>query len=381
MGDEQLSGITVLDLSTVGPGSRCTSLLADLGAAVIKVGAPEGRIDPPFFSYGAGRGTRRIRIDLRDPDGRDAFLRLAAGADVVVESYRPGVADRLGIGYADIRKVNEGIVYCALTGYGQDGPYAGWAGHDLNYLGVGGYLGLQGRREDGGPALPGATVADGAGGGMQAAIAILAALLRRAVTGSGRYLDVSTTEGVLSLTSLAVDEYLATGEEPGPGTGLLTGGYACYDLYRARDDRWLSVAAIEPKFFANLCRALGCEEWIPHHLDEDRQEEIRDAFREAFARRDADEWVAELGPGDTCVAPVLSVAEVADDPHLSARGVFAEAEHPDRGRFRQVAPVVAGSERRDMYAAPPADSTDQVLAEAGLTDEEIDALRRKGVVA
>lgn len=381
MGDEQLSGITILDLSAVGPGSRCTSLLADLGAAVIKVGAPEGRIDPPYFSYGAGRGARRIKIDLRDPDGRDAFLRLAAGADVVVESYRPGVADRLGIGYADVRKVKEAIVYCAITGYGRDGPYAEWAGHDLNYLGVGGFLGLQGLREDGGPALPGATVADSAGGGMQAAMAILAALLRRSVTGAGQYLDVSTTEGVLSLMSQPIDEYLATGREPGPGTGLLTGGYACYDLYRARDGRWLSVAAIEPKFFANLCRALRCDEWIPHHMDAGRQGEIREAFHSAFAKRDADEWVAELAPADTCVAPVLSIAEVAEDPHLSARGVFAEAENPERGRFRQVAPVVAGSERRDTYAVPSTESSDQVLAEAGLTADEIDALRRKGVVA
>jgi alpha-methylacyl-CoA racemase len=379
--EQPLSGVTVLDLSTVGPGSRCASLLADLGAGIVKVGAPKGRIDPPFFSYGAGRGTRRVRIDLQDPQGRDAFIRLASGADVVVESYRPGVADRLGVGYSDVRKVNEGVVYCAITGYGQEGPYAGWAGHDLNYLGVGGFLGTQGVREDGGPAIPGATVADSAGGGMLAAIGILAALLRRTVTGQGRYLDVSTTEGVLSLMSLAIDEYLATGKETGPGTSLLTGEFACYELYRARDGRWLSVAAIEPPFFANLCRALGCKEWIPHQMDPDRQDEIRAAFRAAFAGRVRDEWVADLGPADTCVAPVLTIAEVAEHRHLAARGVFAQAEHHERGRFRQLAPVVAGIERQTMYRAATPGSVDEVLGEAGMTEEEIEALKRSGVVA
>ena len=374
-----LSGISVLDLSSVGPASRCTALLADLGADVIKVGAPKGRIEPPFFSYGAGRGTRRIGIDIRKPEGRDVFLRLARAADVVVESYRPGVADRLGVGFTDVQKVNERAVYCSITGYGQDGPYANWAGHDLNYLAVGGFLATQGRREDGGPAIPGATVADSAGGGMQAAIAILAALLRRTVTNAGQHLDVSTTEGVLSLTSLYVDELLATGTETGPGSSLLTGGFACYDLYRARDDRWLAVAAIEPKFFANLCRLLECEEWTPHQMDSARQDEIRDAFRTTFATRDAAEWVKLLAPADTCVSPVLTIAEVTEDPHLRARGVFAEAEHPEKGRVAQLASVIAGSDRRDTYVAG-SDASDQILKDAGLTAEEIDELRAAEVI-
>ncbi|HWL65516.1 MAG TPA: CaiB/BaiF CoA-transferase family protein [Actinomycetota bacterium] len=379
MTDEQLSGISVLDLSSVGPGSRCTALLADLGADVVKVGAPEGRIEPPFFSYSAGRGTRRIAIDLRKPEGRDVFLRLARGADVIVESYRPGVADRLGVGYADASKVNERVVYCAITGYGQDGPYASWAGHDLNYLAVGGFLATQGRRADGGPAIPGATVADSAGGGMQAVIAILAAVLRRTVTNTGQYLDVSTTEGVLSLTSLYVDELLATGNETRPGSNLLTGAFACYDLYRARDDRWLAVAAIEPKFFANLCRLLESERWIPHQMDPARQADIRDAFAASFATRDAAEWVTLLGPADTCVAPVLTIGEVAQDPHLRARGLFAEAEHPERGRVPQLASVIAGSERRDTYVAG-SDASNEILQNAGMTAEEIEELRAQGVV-
>jgi alpha-methylacyl-CoA racemase len=309
-----LDGIRVLDLATVGPAARCTRILADYGARVVKVGAPAGRqIEPAWWAYGAGRGMERIRLA------------------------------RLGIGYEDLRGVNEGLVYCSTSGYGQDGPRAGWAGHDLNYLAVGGYLHLSGRRADGGPALPGATVADSAAGGMQAAVAILAALVRRAASGRGAYLDVSVADGVLSLTGLAIDEHLSTGVVPGPGRDLLTGRYACYDVYEARDGGWLAVAAIEPVFFANLCRALGLERFVAHHLDDARQEEIRAAFREAFAKRDRDEWAEELGPADTCVAPVLSIEELVHDPQFRHRGAFVDAERPAHGRFRQLGPVLAGA--------------------------------------
>ena len=351
----QLDGLTVLDLSTVGPGSRCTALLADLGADVVKVMRPAGSggIEPPWFSYGAGRGTRIVRLDLKNDEGRAAFLELAAGADVVVESYRPGVADRLGIGYATLRAVNPRLVYAALTGYGQDGPYALWAGHDLNYLAVGGFLATQGRGPGGAPAMPGATVADSAGGGMQAAIAILAAVMKRNSTGEGQYLDVSATEGVLSLMSLHLDEYLATGVAPTAGSALLTGRYACYGIYTAADGRWLAVGAIEAQFFANLCRAVGCEEWIGHQYDDERQDEIRAALSAAFGQRTRDEWVAALAGADTCVTPVLSVAEVTSDAHLRARGAFSAVRHAEHGEVEQVAPVLAGADRRRVPVFPP----------------------------
>jgi alpha-methylacyl-CoA racemase len=292
-----LNGITVLDLSSVGPGPRCTWLLADLGADVVKIVAPAsaGRIEPFAYAYGAGRGTRRVEIDLRaDPE---AFLSLVGDASVVVESFRPGVADRLGIGFESCKRRNEKIVYAAITGYGQSGERAHWAGHDLNYLGVGGYLAEQWN------ALPGATIADSAGGGMQAAISILAALVRS----EGTYLDVSTTNGVLFLTALAVDQYLATGER----SRLLTGGNACYDVYECGDGKFLTVAAIEGKFFANLCTELGLPEFAQHQYDDTKQDELRSALRERFLMRSRDEWVALLAPKDTCVAPVLSIEEVA----------------------------------------------------------------------
>jgi len=382
-----LAGVTVLDLSTVGPASRATRLLADYGASVVKVGTVPGRgaaqIEPVFHAYAGGRGMRRIRVDLRDPDGRDAFLALAARADVVVESFRPGVADRLGIGYEALSAANPGIVYCSTSGYGQDGPRAGWAGHDLDYLAVGGFLASSGPRADGGPPIPGATVADSAAGGMQAALAIMAALHGRARSGVGARLDVSVADGVLWLMSLAVDEHLATGRQPGPGHDVLTGRYACYDTYVASDGRWLAVGAIEGKFFANLCRALGCEEWIESQYEDEAQDSIRAAFAAAFARRTRDEWVAELAGADTCVAPVQRVAELGDDPQLAHRGALVEAKHPVHGTFRQVGAVLAGMaplESPVQLADADETDTDALLAGAGVDPARVAELRRKGVI-
>jgi alpha-methylacyl-CoA racemase len=383
-----LARIQVLDFSTVGPAARCARILADYGATVVKIGAPARagavQIEAPFHAYAGGRGMKRVRIDLKAPAGRAAVLRLAAGADVVIESFRPGVAARLGVGYEDLRAVNERIVYCSTSGYGQAGARAGWAGHDLDYLAVGGYLAMSGRRGDGGPALPGATLADAAAGGMHAAIAILAALLRRDATGEGAYLDVAVADGVLSLLSLTLDQHLATGVEPAPGADLLSGRYACYDVYAAGDGRWLALAAIEPAFWANLCRALGLERWIPQQLDDSAQEAIRADLRAAFATRGRDEWVERLAAADTCVAPVQSIAEVAADPHFAERGAFGWAEHPRHGRFRQVAAVLAGAARATgAVALRDASDTDtaELLRAAGLAAEEIAALRSEGVIA
>jgi alpha-methylacyl-CoA racemase len=330
-----LDGIRVLDLSTVGPGPRCTRILADYGAAVLKIGAPRAglQIEPAAWAYGGGRGWQHVRIDLKSEGGRQEFLALAREADVVLESFRPGVVDRLGIGFEAVRAINPRLIYCSTTGYGQTGPASKWAGHDLDYLAMGGFLHMSGRRADGGPALPGATIADSAAGGMQAALAILAALLRRAKTGTGEYLDVSVADGVLSLMALAIEEHLATGAEPGPGRDLLTGRYACYDVYRARDGKWLAVGAIEPHFWANLCRALGCEQWIAHQTDDAAQEKVRADLRAAFARRDRDAWVEALAGADTCVAPVYEVSELVRDPHFAARGAFAGGK---------LGPVLAG---------------------------------------
>jgi alpha-methylacyl-CoA racemase len=380
--------VTVLDLATVGPAARCTRLLADYGARVIKVGAPPRKagvqVDPSFHAYGGSRFMKRVRVDLKADEGKALFMKLAEQADVVIESFRPGVVARLGVGYDDVRQVNPRIIYCSTSGYGQDGPMKTWAGHDINYLALGGYLHCAGRNAEGGPALPGATVADSAAGGMHAALAIMAALLRRNQTDEGEYLDVSVAEGVLSLASLNIDAHLATGDEPGPGYDILTGRYACYETYRAGDGGWLAVGAIEPGFYANLCKALGCEKWIPHQLDDAVQDEIRRDFRMAFAKKDRDEWAAELGPGDCCVAPVLSMPEIANNPHLEGRGAFCDARHPEHGAFKQVAPLLAGMNRlEEPVEVRPSSQTDseELFREAGLPAEEFEKLKDAGIIA
>jgi alpha-methylacyl-CoA racemase len=383
-----LDGVTVLDLASVGPAARTSRWLADYGATVVKVGPTPKQggvqITPPFYAYAGHRDMLRAQFDLKADAGRDAFLRLAAGADVVIERFRPGVVDRLGIGYSDVKAVNPSVVYCSTTGYGQDGPYSQWAGHDLNYLAVGGYLDCSGRDAAGGPALPGATIGDGAGGGMHAVIAILAALVQKAATGEGAYLDVSVADGVLSLMSLHLDENLATGAVPGPRHDLLTGRFACYDVYPCRDGQWLAVGAIEPQFFANLCRALGCDRWIEHQNDDAVQDDIRADFRAAFATRDRDDWVAELGPANTCVSAVASVPEVTEDPHFAARDTFNDAHDAQHGDFRQLGRVLAGMNRNQgPVEVRPGTVTDtgELLRGAGFDEAEVAALLAEGVVA
>ena len=382
-----LDGVTVLDLSTVGPAARCTRLLADYGAAVVKVGPVPGPgapgTTPPPHAYGAGRGTRRLCLDLRRPEGRDAFLDLAERADVVVESFRPGVVARLGIGYEDVRDRNPGIVYVSTSGYGQEGERAAWAGHDLDYLAVGGYLAMTEPLADGRPPLPGATLADSAAGGMQAALAVCAALVRRGAGGEGAYLDVAVADGVLWLMSLVLEEQLAGAGTPGPGHDVLSGRYACYGTYAAADGRHLAVAAIEAKFFANLCTALGCPEWAARQYDDGCQEELRAVLATAFRRRPRDEWVAELAGADTCVAPILAVEEVAADGAFAARGAFAEARRPGGAPFRQLAPVLAGMPRPPgpVEVPGPGTDTEALLAAAGYPPARVGELLAAGVVA
>ena len=382
-----LGGLTVLDLSSVGPAARASRWLADYGAHVVKIGPlpRDGgiQITPPAYAYSAHRGMRRAMIDLKSDSGRGTFLRLAAAADVVLESFRPGVVDRLGIGYEAVRAVNPRIVYCSTTGYGQNGPRADWAGHDLNYLAVGGYLHCSGTNADGGPALPGATIADSAAGGLHAVAAICAAIVGRAETGQGAHLDVSIADGTLSLMSLAVDEHFATGVEPGPRHGLLTGRYAWYDVYKTADGRWLAVGAIEGRFFDNLCRALGCERWVGRQYDDEAIDTMRADFAAAFATRPRDEWVDELGPADTCVSAVNDVVEVTTDPQFTARGGFVEVEHPTDGPFRQVASVLAGQVPATDLPVPDMSTTHTaaVLGDAGFDAADIEGLITEGVIA
>lgn len=376
----------MLDLATVGPAARATRALADFGATVIKVGPVPSvgsqPITPPFFAYSGQRGLSRTEIDLKDERGRHAFLALAASADVVVESFRPGVTDRLGIGYAALAEVNPRLVYCSTSGYGQAGPAAQFAGHDIDYLAMGGFLATSEQRADGGPPLPGATVADAAGGGLHAALSICAALVGREATGEGCYLDVAIADGVLWLMSLAIDEHLALGTEPGPGHDLLTGKYACYGIYEASDG-WLAVGAIEHKFFANLLRALDLSHWADRQMDPSAQDELRAAMAAAFRGDTRDGWTQRLADADTCVAPVLRVAELPASPNVVERGLLIEAHHPVHGSFQQLAPVLAGMLVPTQPVEVPdlaVTSTEALLERAGVDAPTIATWRSEGVI-
>ncbi len=382
-----LEGITVLNLGSVGPAARAARMLADYGARVVQIspvlkkGALQTR--PVYHTYGAGRDFLRMRLDLKSETGREALLRLTEKADVLIESFRPGVVDRLGIGWEVVHERNARLVYCSTSGYGQDGPASAWAGHDLNYLAMSGFLACSEPRADGGPPIPGATVADSAGGGMHAVMAILAAIVKCERSGRGAFLDVSAAEGAISLMSLSIDQFLAEGEVAGPRQVLLTGRYAFYDLYETSDGKWISVGAIEPHFYRNLCERLGLERYQDDQYADDKQDEIREAFRAAFRTRTRDEWAADLAPHDTCVAPVLTIPEVVRDPHWRARDVFMEAEHPERGVFEQVAPILAGGIRsHPRHRVRTGDETDsrELLAAAGFSETEIAKLLDEGSV-
>jgi alpha-methylacyl-CoA racemase len=376
-----LEGITVLDLSSVGPGTRAARWLSDYGATVVKVGAVPSagsvQIIPVYHAYGGGRGQQRALFDLKSADGKEAFLRLAETADVIIESFRPGVTDRLGVGYEDVKARNPRIVYCSTSGYGQHGPYRQWAGHDINYLALGGYLATGQLTESGQPPIPGTTIADSAAGGMHAVMSICAALVKR----EGAYLDVSVADAVVQLMSVNVEDHLATGTVPGHRHTMTTGRYAAYDTYECSDGGWISVGAIEPKFWVNFCNLIGLPQWAGEQTNDALQDQIRSEVAAAIRTKTRDEWTELLAPNDTCVAPVLSVPEVVEDAQL-AQGLVTSV-HPVHGEFRSVGPTLAGQVRQERYELREGTGTDtdELLAAAGLSTDEITKLREAGAIS
>jgi crotonobetainyl-CoA:carnitine CoA-transferase CaiB-like acyl-CoA transferase len=301
-----LDGITVLDLTRLLPGPAATLLLADFGAEVIQIEEPA---NPSVKIESLKRGKKTVALNLKDAGGRDEFLRMAESADIVIEGFRPGVMDRLGIGYETLRARNRRLIYVALTGYGQTGPYRGMAGHDVNYLGLAGVLDLI-RGADGKPVIPGVQIADLAGGSMLAVIGILLALQARHRTDRGQFVDVSMMDGSAWLLHAA----LAGMQEP------ISGKYACYNVYQAKDGRWLAVGALEPKFWATLCACLGCEQLIPDQFAAGpRRLEVIEELQRIFLTKSAGEWFAVLKGYDACVTPVRTVAEAVADEHFRQR--------------------------------------------------------------
>ena len=380
-----LEGVRVLDLSRLLPGGLCSLILAQLGAEVVKVedtGAGDYlRHFPPLKGgmggayYALNRSKRSICINLKRPEGKALLLRLLPRFRVVLEGFRPGTMDRLGLGYETLRQAHPEVILCSISGYGQTGPLAHRAGHDLTYMSLAGALAAGG--EPGGKlAQPGIQVADLAGGALWPAVRILAALM----SDEGCHLDVSMTEGALSMLLPALGD-MAFGAVPlRRGEGLLNGGAGVYRPYATADGKHLAVAPIEPKFWQALGKALDMEARADDAFaPAERQAEIKRDLEQALSRKDRDAWTEELARVDACVEPVLEMDELADHPQHQARGVFVTTEDPERGPITLPALPLEG-ELPPTPAPRQGEHTGQVLREAGLDQDEIDALRKGGVI-
>ncbi len=386
-----LQGIRVLDMALVGPGPFCATLLGDLGAEIIKIHEPhpEERGGPIVLQFPDSptfpglRNCKTMGLNLKAEDGRSIFYELAKTADVVTESFRPGVMKRLGVDYHAIKRYNPGIVYASITGFGQDGPYRDVVGHDINYIAFGGLLGMTGNA-GGAPAIPGTPIADFAAGGMSAAIAILAALMARERGGEGQFVDVSMTDAVVGLMSEWINPYLVWGIVSKRGESWLTGQWPWYNVYETKDGKYISIGAIEPWFYANLCQLLGREDFMQHQYAEgEKRDEIFQYFKQTFLTRTQDEWLEILRQKDTCVAPVYSIDELCADPQLIARGMITEMPHPVLGSVKQVGSMLrlSGSPFQVRnWSSRFGQYTEELLLELGYDAARIDSLRQAGII-
>jgi alpha-methylacyl-CoA racemase len=391
-----LAGIRVLDLSRLLPGGFCSLLLADFGADVLKVedtgmgdyvrwsppryeGAHESAGSALFLAL--NRGKRSIRLNLKEAAGREVLLRLVRDADVLLESFRPGVMERLGVGYGRLRAENPGLVYCAITGYGQDGPYTARSGHDMNYLALNGLLGLTG--EAGGPPVQAAgQIADLGGGALMAAFGILAALRERERSGQGQLVDVSMFDGSLSWLAMVAARYLCEREVPGRGELELAGRLVCYRPYACRDG-WVTLGALEPKFWQAWCRGVGREDLIEKQFERPGSEAHAEVER-IFLERTRAEWHEFAERHDCCLEPVLDLDEALDSELVKAREMVVEVDQPGAGRVRLLGVPVKLSRTPGAPAGPaPAlgEHTDEVLEALGYSADDISALRESGAAA
>jgi crotonobetainyl-CoA:carnitine CoA-transferase CaiB-like acyl-CoA transferase len=391
-----LEGIKVLDLSRLLPGGFCSLLLADFGAEVLKVedtgagdyvrwaaplyeGAEPSAQSALFLAL--NRNKRSIRVNLKEPGGRDVLLRLARDYDVVLESFRPGVLDRLGVGYEALREENPGIVYCAITGYGQDGPYTQRSGHDMNYLGLVGLLGLTGER-DGPPIQSAGQIADVGGGALMAAFGILAALRERDRSGEGQLVDVSMADGALSWLAMVAARHFADEVVPRRGDLELAGRLVCYRPYACADG-WVTLGALEPKFWQAWCRGVGREDLIERQFEAPGSDAHAEVER-IFLERTRDQWREFASEHDCCLEPVLDLDEALDSELVRAREMVVELDQPGTDGVRQLGvPVKLSRTPGGVHSPGPVlgEHTDEVLAGAGYSEAEIATLKESGAVA
>lgn len=371
-----LRNLKCLDLSRQLPGPFCSMILADLGVEVLVVAAPNDAmgIGIPLVQ----RNKRSMTLNLKDPKGKEIFTKLAADADIVLEGFRPGVAERLGIDYASLSKLNPRVVYCSISGYGQDGPYRDKVGHDINYLGYSGVLGVSGAA-GGPPQIMPVQVADIGGGALMGVVGILAALMAREHTGKGQYVDISMMDGSMSWNVFHTLMSFVMGGQPPRGGTQLTGHNPCYAVYETKDGKYVTVGALEPHFWRNLCNALCVPEFIADQFAEDaRREEIFRVLRHKFKEKTQAEWLAQLDPIDICFGPVNSIAEAMVDPQVKARGLVRMIG----GRTLLASPIKFSDTPTAEPSMPPefGEHTDSLLRDLGYSDDTIAELRSQKMI-
>jgi crotonobetainyl-CoA:carnitine CoA-transferase CaiB-like acyl-CoA transferase len=371
-----LRNVKLLDLSRQLPGPFCSMILADLGVDVLVIAAPN---DPMGLGLPlVQRNKRSMTLNLKSDEGKEIFRRLVADADIVLEGFRPGVTERLGIDYATLAKLNQKLVYCSISGYGQDGPYRDKVGHDVNYLGYAGVLGVSGP-VDGPPTIMPVQVADIGGGALMGAVGILGALLAREHTGRGQFVDISMMDGSFAWNVFHVLLHLIGGQQPERGKTRLTGHHPCYAVYETKDGKYVTVGALEEHFWRNLCVSLGLENFVPDQFAEgERREEMFRTLRDRFRQKTQAEWLAELGPVDICFGPVNSIAEAFEDPQVQARGLLREVD----GMKLIASPLKLSETPPRSPAKPPAfgEHTDEVLRGLGYDGAAIGRLREQHTV-
>ena len=353
--DKPLQGIRVLDLTRLLPGPVATMHLADMGAEVIKIEDPglgdyartmgHVRKEVSQFFVAVNRGKQGMRLDLKDASQRDTFLGMVETADVVVESFRPGVMDKLGVGWQTLRERNPRLVMCAISGYGQDGPFAQLAGHDINYAGLAGML-EQNVGPEGVPALPNLQIGDLLGGAQAAVQGILAAIIGAKATGKGRFVDVSMTDAVFAHNIMPLVAVNNFGRPAQPGHDLLTGGVPCYNVYRTSDGRFMAIGALELKFWETCCNVLERPDLKPRHWSLGQQVGGDDAMAvkaeldAIFARHSLATWTERFANADCCVTPILRADEAVAHPLFQARGMVERKMHPTEGAYWSTGPAV-----------------------------------------
>ncbi|WP_236035074.1 CaiB/BaiF CoA transferase family protein [Alkalihalobacterium elongatum] len=391
--NKPLNGIRVIDLSRLLPGPYCTSFLADFGAEVIKVEEPHvgdyarweepkvGKESAIFSSL--NRNKKSVTLNLKTNESKEVFIELIKTADVLVESFRPGVMDRLGLGYKELSEINPKLIYCAITGFGQTGPYAKLPGHDINYLSYAGLLELQGELNQK-PALSSVQIADIGGGSLMAAIGILIAIINRGKSGKGQFVDISMLDGAVSWLQTILPNYFVNKEKPVRGELTLSGGKACYEVYETADQRYLSVGALEPKFWKEFCIGIEREDLIDL-LDapQNKQNEMKVEIGEIILQKPLNEWIKIFEKLDTCVAPLLNFEELITNPQINERRMIEEFIGPSGEVIKHIGiPIKLSDTPGEIYSKAPelGQHNEEIFKKIGYTKEQIEKLGNIGVV-